>query len=191
MATRKVAIVDEAHCLNEHGQNALLKTLEEPPGRSVLILVSSSAALLLRPVRSRCQLVRLDPLPRRPVARVLVARGVPAERAVPLAALADGSPGRALAMEGEPETRARERVLEALPRLRELDAKALSDLAQELSRGPARRGAGDGGRLVSRRARHRARREPSAAESGRRAGDPRRRGAALATRGPSPTRSGV
>jgi len=136
MATRKVAIVDDAHCLNEHGQNALLKTLEEPPGRSVLILVSSSAALLLPTVRSRCQLVRLDPLPAETVARVLVARGVAAERAAQLAALADGSPGRALAMEGEPETRARERVLEALSRLRELDAKALSDLAQELSRGP-------------------------------------------------------
>jgi DNA polymerase III subunit delta' len=136
MATRKVAIVDDAHCLNEHGQNALLKTLEEPPGRSILILVSSSAALLLPTVRSRCQLVRLDPLPAETVARVLVARGVPAERAAQLAALADGSPGRALAMEGEPETRARERLLEALPRLRELDAKALSDLAQELSRGP-------------------------------------------------------
>jgi DNA polymerase-3 subunit delta' len=136
MATRKVAIVDDAHCLNEHGQNALLKTLEEPPGRSVLILVSSSAALLLPTVRSRCQLVRLDPLPAETVARVLVTRGVAAERAAQLAALADGSPGRALAMEGEPETRARERLLEALPRLRELDAKALSDLAQELSRGP-------------------------------------------------------
>ena len=136
MATRKVAIVDDAHCLNEHGQNALLKTLEEPPGRSILILVSSSAALLLPTVRSRCQLVRLDPLPAETVARVLVARGVAAERAAQLAALADGSPGRALAMEGEPETRARERVLEALSRLRELDAKALSDLAQELSRGP-------------------------------------------------------
>jgi DNA polymerase-3 subunit delta' len=136
MATRKVAIVDDAHCLNEHGQNALLKTLEEPPGRSVLILVSSSAALLLPTVRSRCQLIRLDPLPADMVARVLVARGVVAERAGQLAAFADGSPGRALAMDGDRETRARERVLEALPRLRDLDAKALSDLAQELSRGP-------------------------------------------------------
>jgi DNA polymerase-3 subunit delta' len=135
MAARKVAILDDAHCLNEHGQNALLKTLEEPPGRSVLVLVSSSAALLLPTVRSRCRIVRLDPLPAEVVARVLVARGVPAERAVQLAALSAGSPGRALAMEGEPETRARERMLDVLPRLRELGAKELSDVAQELSRG--------------------------------------------------------
>ena len=135
MAARKVAILDDAHCLNEHGQNALLKTLEEPPGRSVLVLVSCSAALLLPTVRSRCRIVRLDPLPVELVARVLTARGVSADRAAQLAALADGSPGRALAMEGEAESRARERMLDVLPRLRDLGAKDLSDVAQELSRG--------------------------------------------------------
>src|SRR4030095_11980220 len=47
MASRKVAVIDDAECLNEHGQNALLKTLEEPPGASVQLLLASQAALLL------------------------------------------------------------------------------------------------------------------------------------------------
>jgi DNA polymerase-3 subunit delta' len=134
MAARKVGILDDAHCLNEHGQNALLKTLEEPPGASVLVLIASSAALLLPTVRSRCQVVRLDPLPRDAVARVLAAHDVPAERRDTLAALAEGSPGRALALEGEEQTRARECVLEALPKLRDLPAHEVSKLAQDISR---------------------------------------------------------
>jgi DNA polymerase III subunit delta' len=135
MAGRKVGVIDDAHCLNEHGQNALLKTLEEPPGSAVLVLVATYPSLLLPTVRSRCQLVRLDPLPADAVARVLEARGVPAERAGLLAPLAEGSPGQALALDGEDERAARERMLEGLPRLATLDARAISDLAQGVSRG--------------------------------------------------------
>ena len=135
MAARKVGVLDDAHCLSEQAQNALLKTLEEPPGAAVLVLVASSAALLLPTVRSRCQVVRLEPLPAAEVVRVLEASGVPAEQASQLAPLAEGSPGRALALAGEAETRARARVLRDLPRLRELGADELSRTAQELSRG--------------------------------------------------------
>ena len=101
MAARKVGVLDDAHCLSEQAQNALLKTLEEPPGATVLVLVASSAALLLPTVRSRCQVVRLEPLPAAEVVRVLEASGVPAEQASQLAPLAEGSPGRALALAGE------------------------------------------------------------------------------------------
>lgn len=135
MAGRKVGIIDDAHCLNEHGQNALLKTLEEPPGSAVLVLVATYPSLLLPTVRSRCQLVRLDPLPADAVARVLEAHGVPPERAGLLAPLAEGSPGQALAMDGEDERAARQRMLAELPRLATLSAREISDLAQEVSRG--------------------------------------------------------
>src|SRR2546428_751035 len=91
MAARKVGVLDDAHCLSEQAQNALLKTLEEPPGSAVLVLVASSAALLLPTVRSRCQVVRLEPLPAAEAVRVLAASGVPAEQAGELAALAEGS----------------------------------------------------------------------------------------------------
>lgn len=135
MAARKVGVLDDAHCLSEQAQNALLKTLEEPPGAAVLVLVASSAALLLPTVRSRCQVVRLHPLPAAEVARVLDACGLPPEQARELAPLAEGSPGRALALAGEAETRARALVLRDLPRLRELGADELSRTAQALARG--------------------------------------------------------
>ncbi len=136
MANRKVAIIDGAQQLNEHGQNALLKTLEEPPGASVLVLLATAPALVLPTVRSRCRMIRLDPLPPDAVARVLEAQGLPPERARALAALAGGCPGRALELDGEPHRLARALVLERLPGLRRLAAHEVSQLAQEMAREP-------------------------------------------------------
>lgn len=60
---RKVLIVDEAELLNDTGQNLLLKTLEEPPLETYLILVTASQEKLLMTIRSRCQRVAFVPLP--------------------------------------------------------------------------------------------------------------------------------
>ncbi len=59
---RKVAIIDDADDLNQEGANCLLKTLEEPPPQSVLILIGTSPQRQLPTIRSRCQIVRFDPL---------------------------------------------------------------------------------------------------------------------------------
>jgi DNA polymerase-3 subunit delta' len=59
---RKVAIVDDADFINQEGANSLLKTLEEPPPRSVLILIGTSQARQLPTIRSRCQSVLFQPL---------------------------------------------------------------------------------------------------------------------------------
>ena len=136
MAERKVAIVDGAEYLNEHGQNALLKTLEEPPGSSILLLTTSAPASLLPTVRSRCQRVRLDPLPTDVLAAFLASRGIPAADARLLAAQAEGSPGRALELADAGLTRLRASVVELLSGLAERSAAELSAAAQELARGP-------------------------------------------------------
>ena len=60
---RKIAVIDDADYLNAEGANALLKTLEEPPPRSVLILIGTTPAKQLPTIRSRCQLIRFRPLP--------------------------------------------------------------------------------------------------------------------------------
>jgi len=143
MAGRKVGIVDGAHEVNEHGQNALLKTLEEPPGSTVLLLTASAPSLLLPTVRSRCRQVRLDPLPVALVRRIIETRSIEAAESEVLASLAEGSPGRALALAGPDERQARQSVLETLPALRTLDAAEISKRAQELARG-----AGDTGLAV-------------------------------------------
>jgi DNA polymerase-3 subunit delta' len=94
---RHVAIVDDAERMSVAAQNALLKTLEEPPGPALLILVTASPGALLSTVRSRCQLVRFQPLEPAAVATVLArVADLDADTARLLAAAADGSPGRAL-----------------------------------------------------------------------------------------------
>jgi len=75
MGGRKIAIIDDADYLNAEGANSLLKTLEEPPPRSVLLLIGTSPARQLPTIRSRCQLIRFRPLGAEIVARLLVEHG--------------------------------------------------------------------------------------------------------------------
>ena len=94
---RRVVIVDGADALVPHAQNALLKTLEEPPPSSVFILVTPRPDTLLPTVRSRCPELRFRPLSSADVAAALVARGMKEADAHAVAALAGGSLGVALA----------------------------------------------------------------------------------------------
>jgi DNA polymerase-3 subunit delta' len=95
---RKIAIINDADYLNEEGANALLKTLEEPPPRSILILIGTSPAKQLPTIRSRCQLIRFQPLPIESVAELLVSRGLIADAndAQRLARYSEGSVERAM-----------------------------------------------------------------------------------------------
>ena len=97
-AARKVAIIDDADRLSIAAQNALLKTLEEPPGQAMLILVTASPGALLTTVRSRCQRIGFRPLTDAEVRAALVDAGVAADEAARLTERAEGSPGRALAL---------------------------------------------------------------------------------------------
>jgi DNA polymerase-3 subunit delta' len=72
---RKVAIIDDADYLNKEGANCLLKTLEEPPPKSVLILIGTSEQRQLPTIRSRCQVVRFQPLAESDVAELLALHG--------------------------------------------------------------------------------------------------------------------
>ncbi|MCA9168650.1 MAG: DNA polymerase III subunit [Planctomycetales bacterium] len=68
---RRIALIDDADHLNEEGANSLLKTLEEPPPRSLLVLIGTSVQRQLPTIRSRCQIVRFHPLPAATVRRLL------------------------------------------------------------------------------------------------------------------------
>jgi DNA polymerase-3 subunit delta' len=93
---RRVVIIDEADALVVAAQNALLKTLEEPPSASVFILLTARPDVLLPTVRSRCPVLRFRPLNPVDLASALVARGWSETEARAVAASADGSIGRAL-----------------------------------------------------------------------------------------------
>ena len=101
---RRIAIVDDAEDFNDEAANALLKTLEEPPPGSVLILIATSAETVLPTLVSRCHVIRFSPLPVEPLAEVLTERGLApdAESARRLASLAEGSVARAIDL-GDPE----------------------------------------------------------------------------------------
>ena len=91
-----VAIIERAEKMTPSAQNALLKTLENPPEDTVFFLLTETPGALLSTVRSRARLVRVSPLTREACAEALVRRGVEAKRAARLAGLAHGSVGRAL-----------------------------------------------------------------------------------------------
>jgi len=114
---RRVFIVDPAERMNTNAQNALLKTLEEPPERALIILVAARPHLLLPTVRSRCFAVGFAALASEELARLLEQRGIDPDQATIRAALAEGRPGRALGLDIDAVDGRRREVLEALERL--------------------------------------------------------------------------
>lgn len=142
---RRLIVVDPADRMNHEAQNALLKTLEEPPERCVLLLVAARPQLLLSTVRSRCFAVSFGPLRPAELARLLRARGLPEGEAVARAALAEGRPGKALGLDLEDLLARRESVLETLEALTGSPAAAAASvpaLAAEIA-------GGDEGTLVA------------------------------------------
>jgi len=97
---RKVALIISAQTMNVQAQNAFLKTLEEPPSETTLILVASAMDKLLPTIRSRCGKVHFGPLPVELVAqRVQQERKLDPPTAALAAVMAGGSLGRALRLD--------------------------------------------------------------------------------------------
>lgn len=102
LSNRRVVIIDAIDDLERAGANALLKSLEEPPAGTIFLLVSHSPGRLLPTIRSRCRLLRFDPLPPRMVEDVLREQipGTAVHEIEALVRASDGSPGRALGYAG-------------------------------------------------------------------------------------------
>jgi DNA polymerase III subunit delta' len=111
----RVFIVEDADYMNDQAANALLKTLEEPPPASHLILTTSNPTALLATIRSRCQMIRFAPIDAAEVERFLVEqKSVSDADARLLARTAQGSIGRALAGDVETYRDRRETMLGVL-----------------------------------------------------------------------------
>lgn len=107
-ARARVVIIEPAEALNAQSADAFLKTLEEPPGQAVLILIAAEATALPETIRSRCRPVVLGLVPVATIERYLMqARAVPPEEAALLARLSGGRIGWAIEALESPETRAR------------------------------------------------------------------------------------
>jgi DNA polymerase-3 subunit delta' len=96
---RRVSVIDDADFLNREGANCLLKTLEEPPPNALLILLGTSEQRQLPTIRSRCQVIRFQPLATDDVATILLNQGLvdSPDAAQQAAQLSDGSVQQALA----------------------------------------------------------------------------------------------
>ncbi|MCA9879111.1 MAG: DNA polymerase III subunit [Thermomicrobiales bacterium] len=96
-ASRRLLIVDDAETLLEPAQQALLKTLEEPPATVTILLLCDEADALLPTVRSRCQEITVRPQPLSAIVRTLEERGVATPEAEEIALLSRGSAAWAMA----------------------------------------------------------------------------------------------
>ena len=112
---RKIAVIEQADLMNQAAQNALLKTLENPTGDTLFFLLTEAPGTLLPTIVSRCLQVRFRCLEAGECAQALIVKGMDPKRAGLLAALAQGSVGRALDIDGDGEyLLLRDRVIDAL-----------------------------------------------------------------------------
>ncbi len=129
----KVFIIDGAETLSVEAANCLLKTLEEPAGQVVFILLTSNESLLPETVVSRCLRTDVLPLPAAKIEATLLGRGVPPERARLLARLARGCLGWALSAGDENLLRHRTEQLDELAGVVAGDTEARFAFAGQLA----------------------------------------------------------
>ena len=132
----RVAVVDTADDLNRSSANALLKILEEPPQRGLLLLVSHAPGRLLPTIRSRCTQLALGPLDDGSVSKILATRLpelVTADRDA-LVRLADGAPGRAIELAGEGGLDLYRQTAGLLAALPSVDVAGLHTFADKVAR---------------------------------------------------------
>jgi DNA polymerase-3 subunit delta' len=141
---RRLVIIDDADTLVVAAQNALLKTLEEPPSASVFVLITARPDMLLATVRSRCPVFRFRALDGREVTAILVRLGRPEPEAQALAAGAEGSAGRALAARADDVLASRHIAIRVLTRAAaSSDPRRLLESAKDLLTGTGSGGAAD------------------------------------------------
>jgi DNA polymerase-3 subunit delta' len=132
----RVVIVDGAECLNTHSQNALLKILEEPPSKALLILTTTQPGALLPTIRSRCRTLRLEALPDKILGQLLgkMAPGLTSDETSVLTRLAAGSIGRALQYHKDGGVALYKDLLKLAMALPDLNAAPVHDLADKVAR---------------------------------------------------------
>ncbi len=130
----KVYIIDQAESLTPQAANCLLKTLEEPPSNSLIILISAKPYNLLPTVISRCQRLTFKQLSVENMERILKERGFSGEQRRIMAFFCQGSLGQALQLDIEPLLAERAQLMETLMSRLPLPGEELLDWAQQLAK---------------------------------------------------------
>ena len=130
---RRVCILTAVDRMAPHIPNTLLKTLEEPPLHTVIILLANNSRFILPTILSRCQPVRFNPLPVPLVSKWLMeGRGLNETEAHLLASLSEGSPGKALEIQEEIRQISREELLKDWAGLKSLSFERIGSWVESL-----------------------------------------------------------
>ncbi|HEX2753058.1 MAG TPA: DNA polymerase III subunit delta' [Alphaproteobacteria bacterium] len=140
----RVVIVDSAEHLNQSSQNALLKILEEPPKKTVLILTTAQPGGFLPTIRSRCRMIPMEGLSDDVMHTLLdkCAPGLPPAQKSMLITLSEGSLGRALQFHEDGGIALYQDLLQAAATLPELDLVLVHELAEKIGKFGAERSFG-------------------------------------------------
>jgi len=95
-APLKIAIIDNAHLMNQEAQTCLLKTLEEPKGKSLLVLITHQPVSLLPTIISRSQIIKFKPVEKEEIKKYLLKQGLSEKEAEEITQIALGRPGLAI-----------------------------------------------------------------------------------------------
>ena len=133
----KVYIVPDAEKLTVQAQNALLKTLEEPPEYAVILLIANGLVSFLPTILSRCVVLQTRAVEEAQIAKLLQERkGIPGDQAQILARFAGGNPGQALLLTEDQEfLELRDRTVDFLAHLPQNDAVRISEFASGIEQG--------------------------------------------------------
>ncbi len=131
---RKVYIIPDAEKLTAQAQNALLKTLEEPPEYANLILIANGLSSFLPTVLSRCIVLQMKAVDESAIEAFLVEKhGIPKTQAHLMARFAGGNPGQALKLYAdEAFIQRRDRILSILREINRSDSHSLASLAESI-----------------------------------------------------------
>ena len=134
---RKVYIVPDAEKLTIPAQNALLKTLEEPPEYAVIILIANGLSAFLPTILSRCVVLQTRAVEEAQIARFLQReKELPEDQAMILARFAGGNPGQALLLTDDKEfLELRDRTVDFLAHLNRADAVRISEFSSDIDAG--------------------------------------------------------
>lgn len=140
VSARRAVVIDSIDDLERGAANALLKTLEEPPGHTLFLLISHNPGRLLPTIRSRCRIMRFSPLDDAAMRATLLAQqpDLGPDSLAALVALGEGSPGRALgyaAIDGFDSLSAQ---LQAIATSGDRDNRMRTDLARQFAAASAR-----------------------------------------------------
>ena len=135
----RVALIDEADEMTENAANALLKTLEEPPAKAMIVLVVHDLSKLPATIRSRCSLYRIAPPPAELAAQAVSAHlpGGDIALASQMLELAQGSPGRALSWIRQDAPRCWSELIALLSRPQPFERSGLQKFAADWSKDDA------------------------------------------------------